>query len=114
MAYGIRAQLENLRELAFGSISGTYATVGSALTDHARIICFSNSTDADMYISDDGVNDKIRLAANSFRLIDFSTNKIRDDGLFVSQGTQFYVKQASGAPTRGSIWIEVTSASGGY
>jgi len=113
MAYGIRAQLDNLRELGFASISGAYATVGTPLTDHARIICFSNSTDADMYISDDGVNNKLRLAANSFRLIDFSTNKIRDDGLFVSQGTQFYVKQNSGAPSRGNVWIEVTSASGG-
>lgn len=113
MAYGTRAQLENLRELAYTSLSGSYATIGTALTDHARIICFSNSTDAAVYISDDGVNDKIRLAANSFRLIDFSTNKIRDDGLFVSIGTQFYVKQVSGAPTLGAVWIEVTSATGG-
>jgi len=113
MAFGTRAQLDTLRQVAFGSITNSYATLGGTLTDHARIIRFSNSTDVDILISDDGVNDKIRLAANSFALIDFSTNKIRDDGLFVSVGTQFYIKYASGAPTRGAAWIEVTYATGG-
>lgn len=113
MAFGTRAQLDNVREVAFGGISGSYATVGTALTDHARIICFNNSTDVAVYISDDGVNNKIRLAANSFRLVDYSTNKIRDDGLFVAIGTQFYVKQVSGAPSLGAVWVEVTSATGG-
>lgn len=113
MAFGTRAQLETLRELAYTSVSASYVTVGTPLTDHARIICFNNSTDVDIYITDDGTNNKIRLAANSFRLIDYSTNKIRDDGLFVSIGTQFSAKQVSGAPTRGAVWIEVTSATGG-
>jgi hypothetical protein len=65
-----------------------------------------------MYISDDGVNNKLRMPANSFVLFDFSSNKVRDDGLFVSVGTQFYVKQVT-APSSGAVWIEVISASGG-
>jgi hypothetical protein len=113
MAFGTRAQFDAVRQLAFGSISGTYAAVGTALTDHARIVILSNSTDADMYASVDGVTNNFRIAPNSFRLIDFSTNKIRDDGLFVSVGTQFYVKQVSAAPTRGAFWIEVVFAAGG-
>jgi hypothetical protein len=113
MAYGTRASFDTVRELAFGSISGTYAAVGTALTDNARIICMNNSTNADMYISVDGTNNYFRLAANSFRLIDFSSNKVRDDGLFVSVGTIFSVKQVSGAPTTGAVWIEVTFATGG-
>ena len=113
MAYGTRATFDAVRELAFGSISGTYAALGGALTDHARVVCMSNSTNAEVYISVDGVNNNFRLAANSFRLIDFSSNKVRDDGLFVSVGTIFYVKQVSGAPGSGSVWIEVTFATGG-
>lgn len=113
MAYGTRAQFDAVREVAFGGISGTYAVVGVPLTDHARIVCLSNSTNAEVYISVDGTANNFRLAANSFRLIDFSTNKIRDDGLFVSIGTQFYVKQVSGAPSSGGVWVEVISAAGG-
>ena len=48
MAFGTRAQLENIRELDYTSVSASYATVGTALTDHARIICFNNSTDVDV------------------------------------------------------------------
>lgn len=113
MAYGTRAQFDAVRELAFGSLSGTYAALGTALTDHARIVRIANGTDAQMYVSVDGSTNNFRLAANSFALFDFSTNKIRDDGLFVAVGTQFYVKQVSAAATTGGIWIEVVSAAGG-
>lgn len=113
MAYGTRAHFDAVREVAFGSISGTYAAVGSALTDHARIIRFVNSTNAEVYISADGATNNLRLAAGSFALFDFSTNKIQDDGLFVSIGTQFYVKQVSGAPGSGAVWVEVINGTGG-
>ena len=113
MAYGTRAQFDSVREVAFGGISGTYAAIGTSLTDHARIVRIANGTDAQIYVSVDGTNNNFRLAANSFALFDFSTNKIRDDGLFVAVGTQFYVKQVSAAPTTGSIWIEVVFAVGG-
>ena len=113
MAYGTRATFDAVRELAFGSVGASYTAIGSALSEHARIICMNNSTDVDVYISVDGTTDNFRIAANSFRLIDFSANKIRDDGLFVSIGTIFYAKRAAGAPTRGTVWIEVTFATGG-
>ena len=113
MAYGTRATFDAVRELAFGSVGASYTAVGSALSDHARIVCMNNSTNEDVYISVDGTTNNFRLAANSFRLIDFSSNKIRDDGLFVSIGTVFYAKRVSGAPTSGTVWIEVTFATGG-
>jgi hypothetical protein len=113
MAYGTRAQFDQVREVAFGGISAVYAVVGAPLTDHARIIRFVNSTNAEVYISVDGVNNYLRLAVSSFVLFDFSTNKIQDDGLFVPVGTQFYVKQVAGAPISGAVWIEVVSATGG-
>src|ERR1044071_869662 len=113
MAFGTRAQFDAVRELAFGSISGTYAALGGPLTDHARIIRFVNSSNVEVYVSADGVTDNIRLAASSFFLIDFSTNKIQDDGLFQAVGTQFYVKQVSGAPASGAVWCEVVSGAGG-
>lgn len=113
MAFGTRVNFDAVREVAFGGISGAYIVVGGPLTDHARLVNISNSTDADVYISVNGVTNNLRIAPNSFKLFDFSSNKIQDDGLFVAIGTQFYVKQVSGAPTLGAVWIEVVSAVGG-
>ena len=112
MAYGTKALVDPIRELAFGGISGTFAVIGTPLTVHARVIRFANSTNADIYISFDGINNNIRLAASSFILFDFATNRIQDDGLFVSIGTQFWAKQVS-APSSGTVWIEVVSGTGG-
>ncbi len=113
MAYGTRATFDAIRELAFGGISANYAAIGVALTDHARLVRFVNTTDVEIYISLDNSTDQIRMAANSFFILDFSSNKVRDDGLFVPVGTIFYTKQVSGAPTSGSVWVEAIAASGG-
>jgi len=115
MAYGTRAGFDAIRTLAFGGISGTYAAVGSATTDHARVIRFVNSTNVDVFISLDGAIDHIRLASGSFLLVDFTANKVRDDGLFISVGTIFYTKGVSelGGPASGAVWIEVISAVAG-
>jgi len=113
MAYGTRVAFDAVRELAFGSISGTYAALGVPIADNVRLLSVSNSTDDEVYISFDGTTNHLRLVANSFKLFDLSANKIRDDGLFIAAGTQVYVKQVSGAPTSGSVWVEAMSAEGG-
>lgn len=101
MAYGTRVQFNPIGVVAFGSITGSYAAFGPSMPGHARIIRFVNSTDKDIYVSADGVNDNLRIAANSFALFDFSTNRIQDDGLFVQKGDQFYLKYVS-APSQGA------------
>lgn len=113
MAYGTRVAFENVREIAFSSIGASYTAVGSATIDHARLIRIVNQTDAQIYVSIDGTNNQIRMAANSFFLLDLTTNKVTDDGYFINLGTTFYVKQVSAAPTSGSLWIEVVYAQGG-
>lgn len=113
MAFGTRVKFDAVREAAFGAIGGTYAAVGPALTDHGRLIRLVNGTNAQVYVSIDGIVNHIRMAANSFFILDFSANKIKDDGLFLSVGVTFYLKQVSGAPTSGAFWIEVVSADGG-
>ena len=113
MAYGTRATFDAVREIAFGSISGTFAPIGTALTDHARLVRFVNSTNAEVYISLDGITDQIRMAINSFFILDFSANKVRDDGLFVPIGTVFFTREVSASAASGAVWIEVVSAAGG-
>ena len=113
MAYGTRVRFEELRELAFGGIGAAYAAIGGATGDHTRLVTFNNTTDTDLYISTNGVTNHLRIASGSGKVLDLTTNKVRDDGLFVDQGTVFYVKRTAGAPTTGLIWIEVMYADGG-
>lgn len=112
MAFGTKVQFNPIGTVAFGSITGTYAAFGPPMPGHARIIRISNDSNEDVLISADGVTDNLRIASNSFLLLDFSANKIQDDGLFVAMGVQFYIKYVS-APSSGSIWIEVITAAGG-
>ncbi len=106
-----KAQLEPLRSLAFGSISGTYAAVGGAFANPVRLICFTNNTEGDMFFSRDITIDEMFVAAGSFKLFDISTNHrpVNQDDLVFAQGTQFFVKQDT-APVSGSVYIEVIHA----
>ena len=113
MAYGTRVRFEAIREAAFGTIGAAYSAVGSATGDHTRLAAIFNSTDADVYIPLDGVTNHLRIASGSGQIFDLTTNKVRDDGLFIAQGTTFYVKRAAGAPSSGLVWIEVLYADGG-
>lgn len=113
MAYGTRVKFEAVREVDFGDVSGTYLAVGAPFNEHIRLVDFNNSMDGELYISFDGVTDHLRIAANGFKLLDLSANKVRDDGLFIAIGTQVYVKVVTGTPTEGSFWIETLYAENG-
>lgn len=99
----VRLLAEPLRSLAFGSISGTYAGIGTALDHRSSIIHFTNNTDALLTFSFDGVHDHFVLPAGSFLLLDITTNKTVNGGaMHISQGQRFYVK---GSPTTGSVYL---------
>jgi hypothetical protein len=103
------ARLDELRSLGFGSISGSYAAVGSPLAVMGRIITITNNTEGDMLFTDDLTKDKLFVAAGSFKLYDIQANQNDnfDDKYVLPIGTQFYVKQIT-APVSGSVYIEIT------
>jgi hypothetical protein len=106
----VRVQFDTLRSLAFGSISGTYAAIGTAFTRPARMIKISNQTNADMFISFDGTNNHDLVASNGFVLYDYNSNMSAQGGYFMQKaGTVVYVKQVS-APTSGSVYVTVIYA----
>lgn len=102
-----KAIFEDIKTLAFGGISGSYAAIGSPTTHRIRSFCISNNTQGDMYFSIDGSSDQMFVPASSFRLYDVQSNinPRLDDGYVLPVGTQFYVKQIT-APTSGSVYIE--------
>ena len=104
-----KVYFDTLRSLAFGSISGTYAALGTPFTQEARIICFTNKTAGDMILSTDNTNadGQIFLPAGAFKLYDLTANLVpgKDDNFVIAKGTQFYVKQVT-APVSGAVYIE--------
>jgi len=111
MAYPKKITFDTLRSAAFGAIGAAYAAVGDAFARPPRIIKISNATDADVFFSLDGTNDHDYISANGFVLYDLTANKVRDDGAFLAQGQNVYLKRVSGAPTSGAVYITVMGAS---
>lgn len=101
-------RFDTLRSLPFGSISGSYAALGTPLTRNWRVFRITNNTQGDMFISADGSTDNLFVPARSSVVYDLATNaqNVQDTDWYVMQiGTQFYVKQSS-APVSGSVYIE--------
>lgn len=113
MAYGTRVVFEEIREKAFGDITASYTVLGTPTSNYVRLISLQNFTDQNIYISFDGSTDHLKLPRNSFKLLDLSANKVRDDGLFIAMNTQIYVKYESTLGGSGSVWAEVLAAEGG-
>lgn len=102
------ARADSILNIAHGSISGSYAAVGSPLQHNWRTLKISNNTDGDMLFSFDGTTNNLFVPAYGFTLYDLSTNAppiSEVDSLVLGLNTQFYVKQST-APTTGDIWIE--------
>ena len=106
-----KAEIDALRTVAFGSITGSYTAVGAPQAYQARIICFTNTTNEDVLFSNDGSTNKLIVPAGSFKLFDITTNHrpVNQDDFSFPNGTQWYVKYAS-APSSGAIYIEIVYA----
>lgn len=109
---GQRIRFEPIRSIAFGAVSGAYAAVGTPLANASRLLMFDNIMDTALLISFDGSNDHIFIAASSSKIIDLASNRVGPvDQLELSESTTIYVKQASGAPGSGTLYISTMYAS---
>jgi len=113
MAYGTRVIFEAVRELAASALSGSYVALGVPTTGHVRLLSINNSAAEEIYVSFDGTTDHLRLSGNSFKLLDLSANKVRDDGLFIPIGTQISIRFVSTTTVTGAVWAEIMDAEGG-
>lgn len=95
----LRLAIEPLRSLAFGSISGTYAGIGTALSNPSRKLLIQNYTDVLITFSDDGVNDKFVLNPGNQFVLDEALNHHGD---YTAQGVRFYAK---GSPGAGAVYL---------
>lgn len=107
----IRLRFEPLRSLAFGSITGTYAGVGTPFVHPIRLLKVTNLTDENIIVSFDGITDHDVVAANGFFLYDYASNKADQAGVLEqSVGTRLYIKAESALPTLGNLYVTVQYA----
>jgi hypothetical protein len=102
MSQQVRLKPETLRSLAFSGISGSYAAVGTGISNPSQIFYVQNLTDVIITFSMDGTNDNFILPAGGFILLDVGTNHGIDDSLSFAKGTVLYAK---GAPSSGSVYL---------
>lgn len=107
----LRLVPETVRSIAAGSISGTYAGIGTAISNPCRIFLLQNLTDASLMFSFDGIHDHMPLPASGYMLLDIASNKSITEGFFLAQGQRIYVKTL-GSPSSGSVYLTVFYAQG--
>ena len=95
---------EQQRSLDFSSISASYMGIGTFLENPSVLFEMYNFTDVPLQISLDGVTDHFPLQVGA-SIRDFSSNKGKGDSLSLPSGTRVYVRQLTGAPTTGAIYV---------
>jgi hypothetical protein len=101
----VRARFDGLRSIPFGSISGTYALIDSPLNFPCRIIKLVNTTDGEVLISVNGIDDHDVIPAGGFVLYDATANRSDMGGVFLfAEGDRFYVK-SDAALTSGTVYL---------
>ena len=104
--YKNSALFDALRSVAFGSITGSYTALGPVLPSQAVCISFTNTTDATIYISTDGVTDMLAIPAGWGKVYDIRTNAPNMTDYLLAQLTQIYIQYSGSAPSSGSVYME--------
>lgn len=101
MLQQIRLKMAELQTLPNGSISGTYAALGT-FDRPAQAFFLQNLTDVIITFSDDGTTDGLVLPSNGFLILDIGSNRGIRNTLSMAKGVTFYAK---GSPTSGSVYL---------
>lgn len=111
MAISNVARFDAIRSILFGSITNSFAVLGSPLAHITRVIKFTNTTNANMFISYDGTTTNDIVSAGGFVLYDIMSNAGNDGQFSISRGTQLYIKYDT-APTSGMVVVTCIYAKG--
>lgn len=104
----LKSKNEDIRSVAFGSITGSFANLGSATTNPAYCITVFNGTDAQIQVSKDGGSTTwVDLPPLGAICRDFGKKTEQGVVGLVAVGTQFQVKYSGSAPTEGTLSITV-------
>lgn len=91
----MRAGFDTERSRA-GAFSGSFQTLGSALTQNPVIMIFDNQADVSVEVSIDGTNTWKTFPAGEALVLDLRGNHGIASNFSVDIGTQFYVRATAG------------------
>lgn len=104
--YKYTATFDTIRSVAGGSVTGSFAIVGTATTNGIVAFSLKNQTDGDVIVSLDGTNAMLYIPANSYAVWDIRTNAPFNTDYMFPVGTSFFVKQGTVSPSTGTFYIE--------
>ena len=104
-AQSIRLAAIPVQTVAYSAVTSSFVAMGAAMPDPVRIIKIHNTTDSDIYVSYDGTTEHDVVVAGTGMVIDITTNKSIEQGMFLATGTIVYIEYVSSAPTYGSIYL---------
>lgn len=105
-AYSTIIGWENLRSVGFADINTTFVPIGTPFANPIRILKVYNSTNQDLILSDNGLNDKDVFPATSAQILDINSNTSTQGGwLVLKANSQLYVRYPGSAPSSGSLYI---------
>jgi len=115
-ANAVRAEFDELREIAFGDISSTYALVGNTFDYSPRLIKIVNETNVGLYIAYDknymqGNLEQDMISAGGAFIYDIGSNKAVQGGvLSMPKLNGVWIKDRGSAATSGSVYVTVMYA----
>lgn len=104
-AQSIRLAAIPVQTVAYSAVTSSFVAMGAAMPEPIRVIKINNSTNSDIYVSFDGSTAHDVVVASSGMVVDITTNKSIEQGMFLSQGTVVYIEYVSGAPTSGNVYL---------
>lgn len=107
MSYSNSVVYETIRSETV--IGAAYTAVGTAFTNRVVKVTFKNNTDGDVFISDDGTNNKKLFPAGSYEVEDMRTNAPNATDLTLPINLQYYIKDGPTPSTTGTFYIEAVS-----
>lgn len=109
-----RALFEQIRVLASGGTSASYAEVGGPLLNACKMLIINNQMNGDLMMSFDGSTDHLYIQAGQAMVLDFSSDKEGPSEKFaLSAETTIWVRQFGLVdPTTGDIFITVVYGRG--
>lgn len=96
---------ETIRSWGFGIIGAAYDLIETPLDFPSIQMILTNTTDVDLLLSYDGVNDHLFIASGETIQLQYAVNACGDNGMFVAKLTGIYVKDNGVAPGEGAIWL---------
>ena len=78
----LRVKFEELRSLDNGDFDSTYVLVGSTFDQPVRMLKVNNTSDVDLIISYNGVDDHDFVPSQAGYIYDYGSNKIDPAGIF--------------------------------